>query len=307
MLQSVDTSIVLAGRQRIGVGLLAASLAATAGAPSESLIVRPNLRECMRIGIYVGVPGMGSAPAVGGVNSLLDVVSAAKVLAYYRADAGSITIDASDHANGVAQWNDLSGNGRHLTQPTGAKMPTWGATTGPNNKPGVTFDGSDDAIRNTTFQLPTPAGPGTVLYYGVLKQTVWGANRTYVCAGRAAAWECGIYQSTATPQLAQANATAAQNLNNGAAVGAFSRMKALFTGVGPGSDYLKLGSTTVTTGTPGVQVPDIGLWLGSRADQGTTFMNGVWSELLVCNAELTGGEDAAADAYITDYYGAGLV
>ncbi len=63
----------------------------------------------------------------------------AGLAAWYRADLG-ITI-----ATGVSQWNDLSGNGRHLIQASGTLQPlvTQGAS---NGLPGVTSDGVDDKL-----------------------------------------------------------------------------------------------------------------------------------------------------------------
>lgn len=54
----------------------------------------------------------------------------------------------SDGAS-VASWTDASVNARHAVQATGANQPTYRATGGPNSKPCVEFDGSDE--------LATPA------------------------------------------------------------------------------------------------------------------------------------------------------
>ena len=74
----------------------------------------------------------------------------ANLAAWYRADQG-ITI-----ATGVSQWNDISGNGRHLTQATGANQPTFGATSGPNSTPALTFDGSNDVLSATFSAINQP-------------------------------------------------------------------------------------------------------------------------------------------------------
>jgi hypothetical protein len=52
------------------------------------------------------------------------------------ADAGTITLNGST----VSQWNDKSGNARHVSQATGANQPTR-TLNGLNGLPVVTFDG----------------------------------------------------------------------------------------------------------------------------------------------------------------------
>jgi hypothetical protein len=59
------------------------------------------------------------------------------------ADATTITI-----GTGVAQWNDKSGNARHVVQATSAKQPTHGVAT-LDSKPVVNFDGSNDTLVGT--------------------------------------------------------------------------------------------------------------------------------------------------------------
>lgn len=60
---------------------------------------------------------------------------------YDASNAASIT--ASSGA--VSQWNDLSGNARHLTQASGANQPTTGTRT-QNSLNVIDFDGSNDFL-----------------------------------------------------------------------------------------------------------------------------------------------------------------
>ena len=55
------------------------------------------------------------------------------------ADDNTITLNGST----VSQWNDKSGNARNATQETEANQPTF-TVNGLNNKPVLTFDGSND-------------------------------------------------------------------------------------------------------------------------------------------------------------------
>lgn len=71
-------------------------------------------------------------------------------------------------AAAMAQWNDLSGNVRHLVQGTGANQPLFRLTGGPDNLPSVNFVDSTD-----TMQIATAGAklrPITVV--GVFKNTL---------------------------------------------------------------------------------------------------------------------------------------
>lgn len=67
----------------------------------------------------------------------------------------SLWLDASDSStitlNGstVSQWNDKSGNARHVSQATATNQPTYSAT-GLNGKGSLSFDGSDDILSTPT-------------------------------------------------------------------------------------------------------------------------------------------------------------
>jgi hypothetical protein len=68
----------------------------------------------------------------------------------------------------IAQWNDLSGNGRHLVQGTGANQPLFRLTGGPDNRPSVNFVDNTDTMQMAV--AGTIARPITVL--GVIKNTL---------------------------------------------------------------------------------------------------------------------------------------
>src|SRR3989442_9311512 len=71
-------------------------------------------------------------------------------------------------AAAMSQWNDLSGNGRHLVQATGANQPLFRLTGGPNNLPSVNFVYNTDTMQIAT--AGAKARPITVV--GVFKNTV---------------------------------------------------------------------------------------------------------------------------------------
>jgi hypothetical protein len=66
---------------------------------------------------------------------------ATTVLAYYNAAA----ITGKTDGNAISQWDDLSGNGRHLTQATGSKQPLY-KTAIFGAAPAVRCDGVDDFL-----------------------------------------------------------------------------------------------------------------------------------------------------------------
>lgn len=72
--------------------------------------------------------------------------------AWYRSDLG-ITLNGST----VSAWADQSGSGRHLTQATGSKQPTYNSTDSQyNNKPSLTFTAaSQTVLTNSSFTWTT--------------------------------------------------------------------------------------------------------------------------------------------------------
>jgi len=68
----------------------------------------------------------------------------------------------------ISQWNDLSGNGRHLVQATGANQPLFRLTGGPDNRPSVNFVDNTDTMQIAT--AGAKARPITVV--GVYKNTL---------------------------------------------------------------------------------------------------------------------------------------
>lgn len=98
---------------------------------------------------------------------------AGTLLAWYRADQGITT------ATGVSQWDDLSGNARHLTQGTGANQPVFGATSGPNSQPSVTFDGTNDSLAVAFSAINQPFHA-----FAIVKTTAIGTNSNgHLCGG----------------------------------------------------------------------------------------------------------------------------
>ena len=83
-----------------------------------------------------GAPFFHRVPMLG--KSLFAKVRAMGPAAWYRADQGH-SIDT-----GVDQWNDISGNGRHLLQATGTKQPTYSSSGGRRGFGYLEFNGGTD-------------------------------------------------------------------------------------------------------------------------------------------------------------------
>jgi len=81
----------------------------------------------------------------------------------------AMTIKSLADGAAVAQWNDLSGNGRHLAQATGGSQPLYKAK-GLNGLPCVRFDGSNDYMDCTAFAHTN------LTMFGVVFPTNWITN-----------------------------------------------------------------------------------------------------------------------------------
>lgn len=93
----------------------------------------------------VGVNGTSNAQTL--TITSWTVASVSGLQAWYRADSGDIT----QSGGFVSQWNDKSGNGRHLVQGTGANQPAYTSSAAAfGNQPVVDFDGSAHFMTNAT-------------------------------------------------------------------------------------------------------------------------------------------------------------
>ena len=113
--------------------------------------------------------GIGKQQLVGGVSAL----PTANLLFQYDAELG-ITLNGSN----VSQWDDQSGNGRHMTQGTAANQPEY-VSNGFGSFHTIRFDASNDVLANTS--MGGIASPLTI--YMVVKQISWTSGR-YLLYGK---------------------------------------------------------------------------------------------------------------------------
>jgi hypothetical protein len=90
-------------------------------------------------------------------------------------DAASITLNGST----VSQWNDKSGNARHVSQATAANQPTR-TLNGLNGKPVLTFDGADWLFNANPGALLRNVAGGTVA--AVMNYTDFTVQRIPIAA-----------------------------------------------------------------------------------------------------------------------------
>lgn len=157
------------------------------------------------------------------------VISALTPAAWYRNATG-----VTSSGGFASQWDDYSGNTRHLVQATGTNQPAYSAGV-------FTFDGADNFMKVTggfTFNQP-------VTIYFVGQQVSWTGNDTFFDGNSA---NTGIiYQTGVTPTIvlyAGANAANTTNL----AVATDGVVCAVFNGA---SSSLRINNNAKTTGNPG--------------------------------------------------------
>lgn len=190
-------------------------------------------------------------------------------------------------ASPVSSWADLSGNGRHATQGTGSKQPTWGATAFNTSYPGVTFDGTDDFLRTVGFTLDQPfhvvlvcnlatTAVNDVLYDGVAAQAA-------------------IYQG-----VAGGNAYLYAGSNG--PLKAISTVPHVLSGVfDNASSTLALDNGAAATGTTGTANPG-GVTLGADL-AGSAAANVVIAACWVFSAALSVANETALVRYLGSRYG----
>ena len=169
------------------------------------------------------------------------VITALTPAAWYR-NATGVT-----EAGGFAsQWDDYSGNARHLVQAAGTNQPAYSAGV-------FTFDGVDNYM-TASFTSNQP-----ITYYLVGSQVTWSAGFEYLFDGGIAD-RVALAQAVGTPGLSlYAGSFVANNTN--LAVNTAGIVCAVFNGA---SSSLRVNNTVKTTGNAGANNA-AGVTLGGRA------------------------------------------
>ena len=200
------------------------------------------------------------------------------LFAMYTADAGTSTVV---DGVGVSQWDDQSGNGRHMIQGTGANQPLFKAAI-QNGKPIVRFDGSNDSMAATIASLSQPF---TIFY--VAKGS---GGRVMGSAGGA----CRAGVSTSGP-----DGFAGSSLQGFTDMSlAFNVVTTLFNGAS--SVHRKNGAANVS-GAIGANATGTTLNLGTDGG-GAQFFNGDLGAFLIYSGDKT-SSFAAIEAYLKGIWG----
>lgn len=188
----------------------------------------------MKLGIGLGIPSCGRLPF-----SPLELDPSA----WFRRGDWTVT------GSGISQWNDSSGNGRHLLQGTDAARPA-GQSDG-----SVLFNGTSHFLKCAPFTLNQP----TWVVIAV-KQVSWTAF-DYFCDGNTGD-SAIIRQVTATPQVGIYAGTSLGNVS--LTLSSLGVIAAVFNGA---SSSVRLNNGSPVSGNAGAGNPG-GFTLGAAGNAG---------------------------------------
>lgn len=155
------------------------------------------------------------------------VISALTPAAWYR-NATGVT-----QAGGFAsQWDDYSGNARHLVQGVGTNQPAYAAGV-------LTFDGVDNFMQAGAISIPPP-----FTFFIVAKQNSWTLNDA-ICDGGAVN-QAALAQSATTPNI-RVTSTGSTAENSNLAVGSWGII-AYGVKVAATSAFVQVNDTAETVG-----------------------------------------------------------
>jgi hypothetical protein len=228
----------------------------------------------MAIPVFPGeVPGSGVIYKRGMIPALPIREGLA---AWFRYGIGITTVTGA-----VSQWDDASGNGRHLKQGTGANRPTLKADNT------ILFSGT--ATHFLKCDAFTLVQPETVYFLG--KQITWTANDS-LWDGNAVN-TMRLFQTGTTPSLSlQAGATVAANTEF--TLDTYMAICAVYNGA---SSLIQVMGNTPTTGSAGAGNAG-GFHLGVAGDSGSGPSNIEVKEVLIFAAAHNPVQRAAVLKYL---------
>lgn len=188
----------------------------------------------------------------------------------------------------VSQWNDQSGNGRHLKQPTGTNQPSL------QDDGSILFDGIDNYLKCDAFTLNQPE---TVYMLG--RQVTW-TDLDYLFDGEASASTMGMQQRTATPSIRLITSTATA-LVTAWILNTYAVLACVFNSA---SSVIQVNSTA-STGLDAGTTNAGGFTLGARGDL-ASFGNIQVKEVMVYSVAHNSDQRAAIISYLARVGGLAL-
>lgn len=220
----------------------------------------------------------------------------------------ALWLDAADTstitqvAGAVSQWNDKSGNGNNVTQPTGANKPVTGTTT-INGVNGIAFDGTASFMLLPNGLYTIPNGNNTVLIArtatfapsaGASKRLLnaqdGGSNRYFLGSSNPSGTSFFNYTNGVN-----GTAVTGANFSSSPAIEAFVRSgvneTAYINGTGGQTNALATSFTATQFN------------LGCQTTSANNPFQGPVGEILLYNAALTAAQLDAAGSYLAAKWG----
>jgi hypothetical protein len=251
-----------------------------------------------------------------GITSPLDVDSI-----FYWFDAGQGVFDSVGNTisnfQGVGEWKDLSGNGHHTTQTTNGARPQYQATGGPNSRPALSFDGTNDILYSsnhfwgsddlTVFVVGSYSTRNEIEVIASKGSTTGNNLQWFVAGGTTGAMSINTGRQLRAYNLG----TLAQRAWNDGNKSVTSEITTfLSTSVGVANIYANGAAQNVTqhnfSGGDGTifdsSAAPLTIGGGDFAAGGANFIQAIISEIIVYSRALTTAERQAIENYLNKKY-----
>jgi hypothetical protein len=198
----------------------------------------------------------------------------------------------SDTGSNAAQWDDVSGNGRHATQAVGANQPSI-VTGAINGRQVRRFDGTDDFLETSAFSIPQP-----YTTYAVFQSSTTGSASIVVrgASGLIAAGGVNLI-------IQRAAASAVSGVNAGTLYAPFASDTAwqIFGTIADGTNSLATRNGTASaTGNAGTNaIARVGVGI---THDGTSYLAGDIAEIIIFPAALTATNRQRVERYLSSKY-----
>ena len=214
---------------------------------------------------------------------------------WLRSDRG-IALNGSD----VSGWADQSGSGHNAAQTTAADQPAYGAATGVNGHPGVTFSRANTEWMDLGVWAETATSWTMVAVLNQLTLPATAATHQYILGGATMYGMAAEYVTGGLSKFA-VNDGSANRVLDAAQTGA-QWLEAHWDGVTPESRGYRNGALVGT----GSYVPKAftgQTYIGRYQPFVVYFLDAIISELIVFSRLLTAAELSALRAYLGARYG----